>query len=1047
LLPCRPGLPALVALFAFVSLGAAPGLAAPAVVSTSPANQAVGVPLGSAAAATFAQIVDPATVVPENVLVTSTLQGTLTGTVTWNAPRKEVRFVPDEPFLPGEQVTVVLGKGIEDGIGMPLANGYSFSFSTWTAAIPDHVFHGEPVTESIGGIAFTVTVADLDRDGLPEAIFSNIVPDSLTILTPVDGGDFGLFAKIYTGLATLPRGVAAGDLDGDGWVDLAVSSSGRDSVLVLRNLGGSGFAPPVGFSCGQTPYATWLGDLDADGDLDAATANFNGHSVSVLLNDGNGVFGPFADYSAGPGSDSPRWIDGADLDGDGDLDLVCCNGYSYDVSVMINDGNGVLTAQPTLYPVGDSPQLIGLRDFDDDALPDVVTVNSVGETMSFLHGNGDGTFAPAVDTGLGGSFPHGLQIADLDGDHDLDLVVPIRAANGWRPVWNDGAGNFTIGELYLGGTHCHTIGAADWDGDGDIDVLAGFAISKDAFLYGNASAQVPRVVDTSPARNATGVQAGSPVEIWFDTALDPASLVGDGFTVEGAQSGPHPALIEWFGAEKKVRITPDSPFVPGEVVRVTVTATGTVSSPDGVASDGTTFEFMTHGDGNVALFDGADPIALPGSDPVDLVAADFDGDGVSDLAVTNYLSGDVTFLYTVGGMPVLGPTVSAGAGAVGIWAGDLDGSGTIDVAVANIVGGSVTVITNDQGVWTANNVPVQGSPVAVAGGDFDLDGDDDLVVAQLAPDAIRILWNDGTGAFTSSDSLLMPTIPLDFAIADLDRDGDLDIVAVLSAFNKVDVITYDSVNGMVVAGEYGTGNTPVAIFPWDANGDGWIDLVTANYGSGGISVLQNLAQPSPAPPAFAPAFDLPSNDLPHGIWGADLTGEGMLDLVTANSGGADLSIFRNAGGGAFDVPQSEPVGVTPFAVVGGDWNADGRVDLAALNRTSGDLTVLINAPPSGVGAPALADAKEGLLRAFPSPFRQSVNVDLALERPGRVRVRVFDVRGRVVATLHEGELGSGAHVLHWSGTDDRGAAVASGVYFLRMDTAGRSWSRKVLRLR
>ncbi|MBZ0267253.1 VCBS repeat-containing protein, partial [bacterium] len=344
------------------------------------------------------------------------------------------------------------------------------------------------------------------------------------------------------------------------------------------------------------------------------------------------------------------------------------------------------------------------------------------------------------------------------------------------------------------------------------------------------------------------------------------------------------------------------------------------------------------------------------------------------------------------------------------------------------------------------NIPIEGAPVAIAGGDFDLDGDEDLAVAHLSPNGIRICWNDGGGIFTTSDVLTLPTNPLDLAIADLDRDGDLDIVAAASALNEVHIITYDAVNGMTLSGEYGTGNTPVAIFPWDANGDGWIDLVTANYGSGGISVLQNLAEPPPAGPSFAPAFDLPSNDLPHGIWGADLTGDGMLDLVTANSGGADLSIFRNAGGGTFDAPNTEPVGVTPFAVVGGDWNADGRVDLAALNRTSGDLSVLRNGVPALV-APLLPASREGLIRVSPSPFRETVNVDLALERAGRVRVRVFDVRGRVVATLQDGPLLPGAHVLRWSGTDSGGNAVASGVYFLRMDTATRSWSRKVLRLR
>jgi len=1013
------------------------------VLSTTPTDQQLGVPLSAPIHVNFVEALDPATVVPQNLLVTASLTGTHTGFVTWDAGRREILFEPDEPFLPGELVTVTVGKGLKDLQGIPLANGYSCSYSTWTAPISDRAFRSSPVTPSIGGIAFNLTVADLDRDGLPEAIFSNVVPDSLLIFTPTGNGDFAIMAQLPT--AILPRGVAAGDVDGDGWTDLVVSASGPDEIQVIRNLGGGAFAPAVSYATGQTPYGTWLGDLDADGDLDAATANFNGHSVSVLLNDGNGAFAPFADYSAGPTADSPRWVDGADLDDDGDIDLVCCNGYSYDVSVMLNDGTGVLAVPQTLYPVGDSPQLIGLRDFDGDHKADVVTVNSVGESVSFLKGNGDGTFQPAVNADVGGSFPHGLQIVDLDGDLDLDVLIPIRAANGWRAMWNDGNGNFEMGDLHLGGNHCHTIGVADWDGDGDIDVLSGFAITKDAFFY--EQVRGPAVVATSPGDNATGVPTGQPVELWFDTDLAPGSFVPEGFSLEGTQSGPHVAAIEWFAGERRVRLTPAGTFVPGEVVRVTVTGAGTVMSTDGVPSPGYAFEFMMHGMGSEQDFQTSPPIALPGNDPVDLVVADFDGDAASDLAVANFLSGDVTFLLSAGnGLPTLGPTVPAGSGPLALWAGDLTGDGIIDLAVANVVSASVTVLSRAGGSWAVHTtLPLVGAPFDVHGGDFDRDGDDDLVVAEIDPNLVRFCWNDGTGNFPASDEIPVSGSPLDLAEADFDRDGDLDVVAVLSAQNQLQVLTVGPNGQIAPGGVFGTGNTPISVFPWDTNGDGWIDLVAANYGSGGVSVLENMAAPTGT--AFAPAFDLPSNDLPHGIWGADLTGDGRLDLVTANSGGSDVSIFRNAGGGAFEVPVSKTVGITPYAVVGGDWNGDQRVDLAVVNRTSGDLNLLLNGVATAapeIGPPSLVT---GIGRLSPNPFRGKLAVDLALARRGDVTVRVFDVRGRAVATLFDGPLGPGEHRVEWSGTGRAGGPVATGVYFLRMDAEGRSWTRKVLRLR
>ncbi|GJM43240.1 MAG: hypothetical protein DHS20C21_00820 [Gemmatimonadota bacterium] len=1035
------------ALAAFTLAIPSTATAVPVVSGTVPGNQAVGVPLNQTVRITFATRLASGTVTPANIVVTSSLQGTHAGSVTWLAPTREILFDPVEDFLPGEQVVVTVGQGIQDQLGIPLSGGYSFSFSTWTAPVADRAFTTSASSWGIGSIAFNVTVADLTGDNRPEAIFSNVVPDSLTIRSPNGLGGFPLLAQLPTSL--LPRGVAVGDLDEDGWPDLIISASGPNEVGVIRNLGGTDFAPYEAYPTGQTPYGAWVGDLNADGHLDVATANFNGHSVSVLLGDGTGGLGAYVDYSAGVGSDSPRWVDGSDLDGDGDLDLVCCNGYSYDVSVFLNDGNGILTVQPTRYPVGDSPQLIGLRDFDGDGIGDVVTVNSVGESVSFLKGNGDATFQPRTDTDVMGQFPHGLQIVDLDGDADLDLAVPVRGDNGWRALWNDGSGSFDLGDLYLGGNHCHTLGAADFDLDGDIDILAGYAITKDMYFY--AQVVAPHIVGTAPAHNATGVAVSDDIEIWFDDDLAPLSLVPEGFIVEGSQSGPRTAMLEWFGADQRVRITPDAPFLPGEVVRVTVNGNGTVSSQGGVASGGYTFEFMTRGANAAGTFVSAPPIALPGSDPVDLVAADLDGDGVSDLAVANFLSGDVTLLLTGGnGLPTVGPTITTGGGGpAALWAGDLTGDGQVDLVVANVISSNVSILQNQGGTWVAGPpLPVVGAPFALTGADFDQDGDVDIAIAEIDPDFVRVCWNDGAGAFPTSAVIPMNGSPLDLAVADFDRDGDLDIVAVDSANHQMDVILFNSMAGTFsLCAAYSTGFTPISVFPWDTNGDGWIDLVSANYAAGGISVLQNLGAAVTPMPSFAPAFDLPANDLPHGIWGADLTGDDQLELVTANSGGSDVSVFRNLGGGAFDLASSVPAGTTPYSVVGGDWNGDGSVDLAVVNRTSGDLNLLMNGGSTGVPDTVVPTPLVGLQRVTPNPFRDHLSLELAIARRTEVTLRVFDIRGRSVATVHDGPLESGVHTVQWSGHDGSGRPVGTGVYFLRMDAGGRSWTQKVLRVR
>jgi hypothetical protein len=463
---------------------------------------------------------DPSTIVATNILVTSSLRGSVSGSIIWSASQNRLLFDPTKNFLAGERVGVTLTSGIEDSNGSPLVGGFHFEFSVWTKEMPEGVFLQSPQSWSIGAQATNLAIGDLNGDSLPEAIFSNVVPDSLTILTPTGVGGFALYAQIPT--MVLPRHTILADIDADSDPDLLCCASGPSFLQVFLNNGTSTFPAPISYPTGGTPYGAFAGDLDADGDLDVVTANFTGHTISVLENEGNGALAPFVDYSAGIGADSPRWVDGADFDGDGDIDLACCNGYSDDVSIFLNNGSGVMAVQPSRKRVGESPNFLEVRDYDGDTIVDIVTVDAQEGGLSFLHGNGDGTFESAVTTSVGGDLPYGIQVADIDGDQHLDVVVPIRGLNAWRVMYNDGSGNFSMGPLHFGGDHCHTVGAADWNLDGDLDVVSGFAVSKTMYFYGQAL--TPTVVNTSPAAHSTGAPQTGPIAIFFNTNLNPGTI-------------------------------------------------------------------------------------------------------------------------------------------------------------------------------------------------------------------------------------------------------------------------------------------------------------------------------------------------------------------------------------------------------------------------------------------------------------------------------------------------------------------------------------------
>jgi len=84
---------------------------------------------------------------------------------------------------------------------------------------------------------------------------------------------------------------------------------------------------------------------------------------------------------------------------------------------------------------------------------------------------------------------------------------------------------------------------------------------------------------------------------------------------------------------------------------------------------------------------------------------------------------------------------------------------------------------------------------------------------------------------------------------------------------------------------------------------------------------------------------------------------------------------------------------------------------------------------------------------FPNPFNPSTTIQYDLPQAGHVQIKVFDIRGRVVATLVDREETAGSHTVQWSGREDSGRTLGSGVYFYRMQTASFNRTRKMVLLK
>ena len=126
--------------------------------------------------------------------------------------------------------------------------------------------------------------------------------------------------------------------------------------------------------------------------------------------------------------------------------------------------------------------------------------------------------------------------------------------------------------------------------------------------------------------------------------------------------------------------------------------------------------------------------------------------------------------------------------------------------------------------------------------------------------------------------------------------------------------------------------------------------------------------------------------------------------------------------------------------------ADGtyQVNLVVTNSASGPIIVPVTLEVGGTSSVENLPQHLALEKNYPNPFNPRTNISFTLPADESVRLQVFDMRGRLVKTLHDGALTAGYHTVMWDGTDDSGQRVASGVFLYRLVSGDQVFSRKML---
>ena len=614
------------------------------------------------------------------------------------------------------------------------------------------------------------------------------------------------------------QAIAIADLNGDGIPDIVigtVASNGPASLEVLLGKGGVSFQPPVDYPIAGSVnvqsdiQSLTVGDLNGDHKLDVAIASdFPTNKISIFFGNGDGTFQNEAIPFTLPANVNNLFaLATADLNGDGKADLVFTVHDQTSIPhamVALATGGGAFAA-PVLYAVGGT-RSVAIADMNGDGIPDIVTSG-----VSILYGDGTGSFPTRRDylVDTAGS----VILTDFDGDGKMDVVV--------------GAGN--------------------------PDLLTGTAL---AVLLGRG--------DETFAGPPVSAVPGIPAPDALFTALSSGYFNHDGI----------PDLVSSDNLG-------DIDFLQG-------------------AGDGSfrpVFEYGVLADGQV---------------PSGIVTADFNHDGKLDFAVVRsaYISsgaGYVDIFLGNGDGTFRSPLKTpAPLGAFALTAADFNGDGIVDLAV--LVSQEGTAPADSVAVWLGNgdgtfhssaSYPAGPFAHAIAASDLNGDGRLDLVITnagtysnQNRDGNIELLFGKGDGTFASA-----PAIPLTggnvrgpygLAVADFNADGKPDLAITLSDYSNYE-------GGLVILLGRGDGTfqppipcsfSAVGVLTGDLNGDGIPDLIVTGSGtSPGTGYLLGVGDGT-----FQPEINVALYLTPVAI--GDFNGDGRLDIAGGTLPGG-IATFLN----------------------------------------------------------------------------------------------------------------------------------------------------------
>jgi hypothetical protein len=289
-----------------------------------------------------------------------------------------------------------------------------------------------------------------------------------------------------------PVYATSADVNGDGLPDLVTANYFDGTISVLLNAGSGLFNLKVDYAVEAGVASVLAGDLNNDGKTDLVLACRGTNNTAVMLGNGTGAFNTKVDYVSGT---EPVRATVADVNGDGIGDLVTLNRASNNVSVRLGTGGGAFSATRNDFATGLTPTDFDVRDINGDHCADVVTANFNNSSISILLANGTGGYLAKTDISLG-SQVLAVTLGYFNADNLLDVAVANWGANRVNVLFGNGAGGFGSRINLITGTQPYSVRASDINLDGSTDIVVSNSGSATmSVLYGSGTGTFDPKVD------------------------------------------------------------------------------------------------------------------------------------------------------------------------------------------------------------------------------------------------------------------------------------------------------------------------------------------------------------------------------------------------------------------------------------------------------------------------------------------------------------------------------------------------------------------------